>query len=230
MNLTEIGANQRSEPGHSNNESRGNVRARADIRSNRLVHRPWRPIVQTCVVAAVAAVLNCGPAVAQTNGFGGSSAGMGATSPLSLGSGSTVQPAGVPLGSTEIAAPGISPAAPPSGAGLNPENTNCSNSINSGVRPSGASFDGGGISGSASSSCVTTATTNSAGTSNPSAATSSAGRVGIPLGSTELGGAGLSSVAPVSTATVSPIVSSPSSGGIPCTAAHASTTMATGGC
>ena len=45
------------------------------------MHRPWRPIVQTCAVAAVAAVLNCGPAVAQTNGFGGSSAGMGTTSP-----------------------------------------------------------------------------------------------------------------------------------------------------
>jgi hypothetical protein len=194
------------------------------------VHRPWRPIVQTCAVAAVAAVLNCGPAVAQTNGFGGSSAGMGTTSPLSLGSGFTAQPVGIPLGSTEIATSGISPAAPPSGVGLNVENTNCSDSRSSKVRPSGASFDGGGISGSASSSCVTTATTNSAGTSNPSAATSSAGRVGIPLGSTELGGAGLSSVAPAPAATVSPIVSSPSSGGIPCTAAHASTTMAAGGC
>ena len=194
------------------------------------MHRPWRPIVQTCAVAAVAAVLNCGPAVAQTNGFGGSSAGMGTTSPLSLGSGFTAQPVGIPLGSTEIATSGISPAAPPSGVGLNVENTNCSDSRSSKVRPSGASFDGGGISGNASSSCVTTATTNSAGTSNPSAATSSAGRVGIPLGSTELGGAGLSSVAPVPAATVSPIVSSPSSGGIPCTAAHASTTMAAGGC
>jgi hypothetical protein len=158
------------------------------------VHRPWRPIVQTCAVAAVAAVLNCDPAVAQTNGCGGSSAGMGTTSPLSLGSGFTAQPVGIPLGSTEIATSGISPAAPPSGVGLNVENTNSSDSRSSKVRPSGASFDGGGISGSASSSCVTTATTNSAGTSNPSAATSSAGRVGIPLGSTELGGAGLSSV------------------------------------
>jgi hypothetical protein len=229
-NLTEIGANRRGKPGHSNDGNRGNVRARADIRSDRLVHRPRMPIGQMCAVAVVAAVLSCGPAVAQTNGFGSSSPGMGATSPLSLGSSSTVQPAGIPLGSTEIATPGTSPAAAPSGVGPTLGTTSCSDSSNAGVQSSGASFDGGGISGSASSSCATTATTNVTDASNPTASTSLVGRAEIPPGSTERGGAGLGSVAPVPAATVSPTVSSPLNGGTPCTATNASITMAAGGC
>ncbi|MBB4370486.1 hypothetical protein GGD63_003281 [Bradyrhizobium sp. cir1] len=110
------------------------------------------------------------------------SVGMPGTSPLNLGS---TRPEGIPLGSTEIATPGISPINPSLGM------TNCAVSGNSGSP--GAVFDGGGLSGSASLGCPN-------GTTTPSAlppSTSTVGRVGIPLGSTELGGAGISPFVPV---------------------------------
>ncbi len=108
--------------------------------------------------------------------------GMSATSPLNLGS---TRPEGIPLGSTEIATPGVSP--------INPSQamTNCSQTGNTGS--SGALFDGGGLSGSPSLGCPDGTTTQSA--LPPS--TSTVGRVGIPLGSTELGGAGISPSLPV---------------------------------
>ncbi|WP_164937483.1 hypothetical protein [Bradyrhizobium guangxiense] len=107
---------------------------------------------------------------------------MPATSPLNLGSS---RPEGIPLGSTEIATPGISPINP------SPGMTNCAVSGNSGS--SGAVFDGGGLSGSASLGCPNGTTTSSALPPQ----TSTVGRVGIPLGSTELGGAGIGPFVPV---------------------------------
>lgn len=108
--------------------------------------------------------------------------GMSATSPLNLGS---TRPEGIPLGSTEIATPGVSPITPSQAM------TNCPLSGNTGS--SGALFDGGGLSGSQSLGCSDGTTTQSA--LPPS--TSTVGRVGIPLGSTELGGAGISPSLPV---------------------------------
>ncbi|WP_158237541.1 hypothetical protein [Bradyrhizobium forestalis] len=110
------------------------------------------------------------------------SVGMSATSPLNLGS---TRPAGIPLGATEIATPGISPINPSQGM------TNCAVSDNAGS--SGALFDGGGLSGSSSLGCPSGTTTQSP--LPPS--TSTVGRVGIPLGSTELGGGGISPSVPV---------------------------------
>ena len=110
------------------------------------------------------------------------SVGMSATSPLNLGS---TRPEGIPLGSTEIATPGISPINPSLGM------TNCPVSGSTGS--SSALFDGGGLAGNSSLSCQS-------GTMAPSASpppTSTVGRVGIPLGSTELGGAGTSPFVPV---------------------------------
>jgi hypothetical protein len=108
--------------------------------------------------------------------------GMSATSPLNMGS---TRPAGIPLGSTEIVTPGVSPITPSQGM------TNCAASGNTGS--SGALFDGGGLSGSSSPACQNGTMTSS--TLPPS--TSTVGRVGIPLGSTELGGAGISPSVPV---------------------------------
>ena len=110
------------------------------------------------------------------------SIGMPSTSPLNMGS---TRPEGIPLGSTEIATPGVSPITPSQGT------TNCSASGDPGS--SGALFDGGGLSGSSSLGCPNGLTTQSA--LPPS--TSTVGRVGIPLGSTELGSAGISSFVPV---------------------------------
>ncbi len=110
------------------------------------------------------------------------SIGMPSTSPLNLGS---TRPEGIPLGSTEIATPGVSPITPSQGT------ANCAASGTPGS--SGALFDGGGLSGSSSPGCPNGMTTQSA--LPPS--TSTVGRVGIPLGSTELGGAGISPFVPV---------------------------------
>ncbi|SFI76035.1 hypothetical protein [Bradyrhizobium sp. cf659] len=119
-------------------------------------------------------------AIAQTT-VPGMPAGMLATSPLNPQS---TRPVGIPLGSTEIATPGVSP--------LNPaqRTTACAGSGN--AASSGALFDGGGLSGPSSTDC---AGTTAAASSLPS--TSTVGRVGIPLGSTEIGGAGISPTVPV---------------------------------
>jgi hypothetical protein len=109
--------------------------------------------------------------------------GMGATSPLSTGS---TRPTGIPLGSTEITTPGISPVDPSQTVGT----TNCAGS--DGAGPSAAPFDGGGFSGSTQLSCADSQTIPS-----PLPSPSLAGRAGIPLGATELGGAGISPAAPV---------------------------------
>jgi hypothetical protein len=170
----------------------------------------------------------CAPASAQIMAPGGPQPpGIGATSPFT-GPGSTVPPVGVPLGSTELAVPGLSPAAPPTGVGSIPGNSACSGSSNS-ARSSGAPFDGGGFSEGASATCATAGGMNVSG---PPLSGSSVGRAGIPLGSTELGGAGLSSAVPVPAPPVPAIASSPSNGTIPCPGADAasSTTAGASGC
>jgi hypothetical protein len=125
--------------------------------------------------------------------------GMRTTSPLATGS---TRPAGIPLGSTEIATPGISPVAPSQSALME----TCAGS--DGARSSGTPFDGGGISGTTSLSCA-----DSRNISSPLPSPSSIGRAGIPLGATEIGGAGISPAAPVAgpglSSSVSPANSTP---------------------
>lgn len=108
-------------------------------------------------------------------------AGMLATSPLNPQS---TRPVGIPLGSTEIATPGISP--------INPmqSTTGCVGS--SSTASTGALFDGGGLSGTSSTDCASGGVAAS-----PLPSTSMVGRIGIPLGSTEIGGAGISPSVPV---------------------------------
>jgi hypothetical protein len=110
-------------------------------------------------------------------------AGMLATSPLNPQS---TRPAGIPLGSTEIATPGISPVNPAQPMAGCPGSGNAASS--------GALFDGGGLASGSSTTCTasTTAVT-------PPPSSSMVGRVGIPLGATELGGAGISPAVPVPT-------------------------------
>ncbi|MDF0516946.1 hypothetical protein P0R31_06860 [Bradyrhizobium yuanmingense] len=126
--------------------------------------------------------LVAGGAIAQTTVPGMQPpAGMLATSPLNPQS---TRPVGIPLGSTEIATPGISP--------INPmqSTTGCVGS--SSTASTGALFDGGGLSGAQSTNCP-----GGAVVASPLPSTSTVGRVGIPLGSTEIGGAGISPSVPV---------------------------------
>jgi hypothetical protein len=134
------------------------------------------------MVATGALWLISAAAIAQTTVPGTQSpAGMLATSPLNPQS---TRPVGIPLGSTEIATPGISP--------INPAQspTGCVGSGN--ASSTGALFDGGGLSGSSSTNCA-----GNTVASSPLPSTSTVGRVGIPLGSTEIGGAGISPSVPV---------------------------------
>lgn len=113
--------------------------------------------------------------------------GMTSTSPLSARS---TRPTGIPLGSTEIATPGISRPVPSQGSG----GGNC-DSVD-GLQSSGTPFDGGGVSASTSLSCA-----DGNLIASPLPPSSLIGRAGIPLGATELGSAGVSPAAPASTST-----------------------------
>ena len=174
------------------------------------------------MTTTAAILLSCSSAIAQVGGMSLSPAPspLGMTSPLGIGPGSPVAPAGIPLGATELASPGVSPM--PSGVSpmgptgsTNGSVTTCggigasmpqtSFGIGSGVGTSTAGtagatsvFDGGGMAGTASGTCATIGSNPLAGpaasASSPSGmgSGSSVGRVGIPLGSTELGAGGLS--------------------------------------
>lgn len=154
-------------------------------------------------------LLACGSAHAQVGGTSISPAmPLGVTSPLGLGPGSQVAPTGIPMGATELAAPGVSPLTsgtlPATGA-----TGTCSNvggSVPQAAPGMGSSiygssttmFDGGGLSGGTSGACAGGASTPMLGAASASSPTemgssaSSVGRVGIPLGSTEVGVGGLS--------------------------------------
>ncbi|KRR22613.1 hypothetical protein CQ13_28685 [Bradyrhizobium retamae] len=107
--------------------------------------------------------------------------GMPATSPFNARSS---RPAGIPLGSTEIAMPGISP--------LNPslDIVGCAAS-GSAASPS-ALFDGGGLSNGSSIVC-----SGNTAASSLQSLSSTVEHLGIPLGATEIGGAGISPAVPV---------------------------------
>jgi hypothetical protein len=161
--------------------------------------------------ATLAAMLVSGGSVlAQMSGTG--TPPLSATSPLAMGSGSPVGPTGIPLGSTEMTAPGTSPA-PPSTMG-------CSTTGGSMSQTTTTPFDGGGMTGATSSACAGTggmgtagmgtggAGAGDAGSSMPTLSTLQAGRANIPLGSTEINNPGLSPPPPLTTTFVSPIVPS----------------------
>src|SRR5258708_14534736 len=91
------------------------------------------------ITTLTAVLLGCGCALAQ---MGGTSTSPGnIATPLALGPVAPVGPSGVPLGATELAAPGTSPA-PPSTMG-------CSNAAGSTSQAGMALFDGGGMTSSA---------------------------------------------------------------------------------
>src|SRR3981189_717847 len=107
---------------------------------------PTRLSVNTAILAAL---FVCNAATAQVSGMASPTPSLGATSPLGMGTGSAVSPTGIPLGSAEIASPGVSPA-PGDATGtiaMPSSGTTCSaiGPAPSSMFGSTASFDGGGM-------------------------------------------------------------------------------------
>jgi|SRR5882724_851083 len=188
------------------------------------------------IAAVLPALIVCNGAMAQVSGIASPTPTVGATSPLGLGTGSTVSPTGIPLGATEIASPGVSPA-PTDATGtiaMPSSGTTCSTlgTAPSGMYGSTATYDGGGT--AAGTAAPATAATSGMSTTSgmlqtsgmsgmcgsgsssvaaPSTPTSTSptapggvARTGIPLGSIEIGNLGVSSAAAVPTMSVSPTV------------------------
>ena len=147
------------------------------------------------MVTVAASLLGGSAALAQVGSM--STSPLGATSPLATGSGAPVGPVGIPLGATEMATPGISPALPSTGV--------CSTGGPTSQTATTTLFDGGGMAGATSSGCAGAA---SAAPSTPAPSMSQVGRAGIPMGSTEMGDPGTSPAPPVTTPFVSPIAPS----------------------
>jgi hypothetical protein len=170
-------------------------------------------------MTAVIATLGCGTAFAQVGGMGVPTPGIAATSPLGMSGGSQpgtlVGPTGIPLGATELNSTGMSPMFTDP-TGMMASGTACSagGSASSGIAGgiSGIStYDGGGVAagggigaGAGSPGSTASCTAASAGTapataSAPSASPRGASRTGIPLGSVEIGNAGVSPLITVPT-------------------------------
>src|ERR1700739_2461052 len=104
------------------------------------------PIRFSLVAAVIPALFVGNVAMAQVTGMASPTPTIGATSPLGIGTGSAVPPTGIPLGSTEIASPGVSPA--PTGVtgtiSMPGSGTTCSTmgSSPSGMYGSTATYDG----------------------------------------------------------------------------------------
>src|ERR1700719_4357521 len=128
------------------------------------------------IAAMQAALIGCGPAAAQVGGVGIPTPGIAATSPLGMTPGSSVSPTRIPMGATELASPGLSPAT--NGAiGMTGFGTTCSAmaSPSSGMSSSSTNFDGGGIGvGTGTSLPGSTAVCGTGSSSSSSAAMSSA--------------------------------------------------------
>jgi len=170
-------------------------------------------VTRFAVAILVAVLLDWGSAYAQVGGMSISPGPpLGFTSPLGLGLGSPVAPTRTPMGATELTTSavsplisGTSPMSPATSTGTTCGASSVGTSAGLGGSPmSGTSgtatavFDGGGMTGSASGTCGASGGGSSTGPAPMASSgtgmgsSSSVGPVGIPLGSTEMGGGGLS--------------------------------------
>ena len=131
-------------------------------------------------IAALALLLSCGAAAAQTLPTPGAPP-LGLASPLGIpGASGAARNVGIGLGATEINSAGVSPAVSPYCGSTGPS-------------PALSGFDGGGMSGAAATSCAASSVPSSGGTAAlPSAPGTPLAGGSIPLGATELGNAGIS--------------------------------------
>lgn len=131
---------------------------------------------------------------------------------MPAGPNSLVGPVGVPLGSTELALPGLSPAPTPI--------PGCPTTAMSGSQIGTTSFDGGGLGMTMSTNCPALGDSGLSTDQSQSMQGMpglTAGRTGIPLGSTEIANPGLSPPPPPTplfsaTPQLSPALTSPMAG------------------
>ena len=187
------------------------------------------------IVAVIPALVLCNSAAkAQVTGMASPTPSIAATSPLGLGTGFGVSQTGIPLGATEIASPGVSPAPGATGAMSMPgSGTTCSTlgTSPSGMFGSTSSYDGGGmaVGGAAPATGATlgmpatpgmvqasgmsgmcgAGSSSMVSSSTPTSTPTTPGggaRTGIPLGSIEIGNLGVSAATPVPMVIGSPMV------------------------
>ena len=156
------------------------------------------------IVAVLPALVVCNAAaIAQVSGMASPTPTIAATSPLGLGTGSTVPQTGIPLGATEIASPGVSPAPIVTGtASVQSGSTTCSTlgTSPSGMFGSTSSYDGGGmVVGSAAPATAATSGMSTSGMSATSGLSPTSGVQTSPMSG--MCGAGSSSVVSSSTPT-----------------------------
>jgi hypothetical protein len=157
-------------------------------------------------IAAAMIFLGCSPAFAQVGMTTSPTPGLEATSPLGMSPGAPVAQTGIPLGATELASPGLSaaatgPAGMIGGTGMAGYGTSCpaTAGASSGISNT-STYDGGGMGTAAGMSLPGSAAVCGAGVSSnpssmaatPSLSPSGVSRSGIPLGSVEIGSAGVS--------------------------------------
>jgi hypothetical protein len=160
------------------------------------------------IAATLATLLGGNPVFAQVGGIGSPTPGMGVTSPFGMSSAASgsVGPAGVPLGATELATPGLSPAPPSTlGSGF----TICSAVVGAGSNSATGLFDGGGAGTSMGTSQIgMDGTSSTSGACNQASGAGSTGTLAstptspgpsaplgigsVPMGSTELNRGGVS--------------------------------------
>src|SRR6267154_4253288 len=147
----------------------------AGVRRGDAVFKRRMPMRFSLIAAVLPALFVCNGAMAQVSGMAAPTPTMGATSPLGLGTGSSVSPTGIRMGATEIASPGVSPM--PTGSmsttAMPGSSTTCSTlgTSPSGMFGSAASFDGGGTAVGAATP-ATAATLGTTATSSGISATS----------------------------------------------------------
>src|SRR5216684_8292932 len=81
----------------------------AGVRRGNAVFKRRMPMRFSLIAAVLPALFACNDAIAQVGAMETTPA-LGATSPLGLSPGTSVEPTGIPLGSTELTSPGLSPA------------------------------------------------------------------------------------------------------------------------
>src|SRR4051794_24898665 len=158
------------------------------------------------ITAMLALLVVWNDASAQVSGMASPTPTISATSPLGVGTGSGVSQTGIPLGSTEIASPGISPA--PTGLtgtiSMPSSGTTCSTlgAAPSGMYGSTATYDGGGM-GAATAATAATSGAMASGTSGMSTTSSMSTSSGMleTSGLSGMCGSGSSSITSSSTPT-----------------------------